>query len=262
MEGLSAVGLWEHTPLYHTALRNKDSLQPRQCPICAEGAGCWLRRARACAHAPAGRAPSLPPPPRSRAAVQRWPVHLHEKHGPPGHAVPPAACAPTWAFALVVVQRPSDGRFLVVQEVKSEGFWLPGGHVDEGESYEAAAVRECREEAGLDVELLGLLRVELTQLPRYSRQRAVFLARPRDPLQLPKSRPDFESQGVCWVSCEELRGLPLRGPEPSQYFQHVAAGGAVFPLGILAPEGSALSPDLRAPLTAAASPAAPAAAAS
>ena len=40
------------------------------------------------------------------------------------------------------------------------GFWeFPGGKVEAGESPEEAAVRECREEAGLDVVVAGELEV-------------------------------------------------------------------------------------------------------
>lgn len=49
-----------------------------------------------------------------------------------------------------------DGRFLLVQEKqqKAYGLWnLPAGHVDEGESFAEAAIREAREETGFIVKL-------------------------------------------------------------------------------------------------------------
>jgi len=49
-----------------------------------------------------------------------------------------------------------DGKYLLVQEKQSHayGLWnLPAGHVDRGESIEAAAIREMKEETGYDVEL-------------------------------------------------------------------------------------------------------------
>jgi 8-oxo-dGTP diphosphatase len=55
-----------------------------------------------------------------------------------------------------------DGGILLVQRAiePSYGKWVfPGGYVDRGESLEAAAIREVKEECGLDVRLARLLGV-------------------------------------------------------------------------------------------------------
>jgi 8-oxo-dGTP diphosphatase len=62
--------------------------------------------------------------------------------------------------AAVVVER--DGRILLVRRSydPQEGKWsLPAGFVDGGEDPQAAAVRECLEETGLHVRILGLFNV-------------------------------------------------------------------------------------------------------
>ncbi len=57
-------------------------------------------------------------------------------------------------IAIAVVE--CDGRFLVGQRpqgVPLAGLWeFPGGKIEPGETPEAAAVRECREETGIEVE--------------------------------------------------------------------------------------------------------------
>ena len=52
-----------------------------------------------------------------------------------------------------------DGKLLMIERHKDGGhyFVLPGGHVDEGESPEQAAVREVQEETGLSVTVSKLL---------------------------------------------------------------------------------------------------------
>lgn len=59
----------------------------------------------------------------------------------------------------VVIFLPGQGVVLVERRNPPPGFALPGGFVDWGETVEQAAVREAKEETGLDVELTGLFGV-------------------------------------------------------------------------------------------------------
>lgn len=107
-----------------------------------------------------------------------------------------------------------DGRILLIQEAKAScaGKWfLPGGRLEQGESLADCARREVREEAGLDVEPLGLLYVD--QLlsdgtPRPGRLRFVLRARPTGGAF--KSVADSHSLGASWFKRDEIGRLALR----------------------------------------------------
>lgn len=62
--------------------------------------------------------------------------------------------APT---ADVIVEMPEGGIVLIERRYDPLGWAIPGGFVDYGESLEECAVREAREETGLDVELIHQL---------------------------------------------------------------------------------------------------------
>jgi ADP-ribose pyrophosphatase YjhB (NUDIX family) len=60
------------------------------------------------------------------------------------------------------IPRDSDGRIILMRRATepSRGRWtMPGGFVDLGESVEDAAVRECGEELGIEIELEDLVGV-------------------------------------------------------------------------------------------------------
>jgi ADP-ribose pyrophosphatase YjhB (NUDIX family) len=58
--------------------------------------------------------------------------------------------------SVVVVVRDDQGRVLLIHKVDNDLWALPGGGHDIGESITDTAVREVREETGLDVEVVRL----------------------------------------------------------------------------------------------------------
>ncbi len=149
---------------------------------------------------------------------------------------------PTQSFALVIVEA-DDGRFLLVQERKhGQGWYLPAGRVDPGESFVDAALRETREESGLDVKLTGILRIEHTPsslgAPSGARMRMFFLARPTSSSSAPKSTADEHSLQAAWFTLEQMRALPLRGDEVIDWCRAVRAGAFAAPLSLLDVEGA------------------------
>ncbi len=79
----------------------------------------------------------------------------------------------------VVILLPGDRVVLVRRKYPPPGWALPGGFVELGETVEAAAVREAREETGLDVTLEELLYVysDPRRDPRRHTLSVVFLGR-------------------------------------------------------------------------------------
>jgi 8-oxo-dGTP pyrophosphatase MutT (NUDIX family) len=141
---------------------------------------------------------------------------------------------PLSAFSIVVCRNPRDGKFLLVQEFASVGFWFPGGRIDRGETFTAAALRECVEEAGVAINLIGVLKVEHRVTDTYRVMRVFFLAQPRPDSRPAKTIPDYESAGAVWATVDELAHLPLRDPEPLSWFRRVADGTCpIMPLGML-----------------------------
>jgi 8-oxo-dGTP diphosphatase len=75
--------------------------------------------------------------------------------------------------------RKRRGVVLIERKNPPPGWALPGGFVDYGETLEAAAIREAREETSLDVELVGQLGAysDPSRDPRFHTISTVFLAK-------------------------------------------------------------------------------------
>ena len=83
---------------------------------------------------------------------------------------------PPLGVSIAIIQ---EGRVLLTQRSDFPVWCLPGGAVDDGESIAQAAVREAREETGLEVALTRL--VGTYSLPRWldgGAHEVLFAARP------------------------------------------------------------------------------------
>lgn len=137
---------------------------------------------------------------------------------------------PTWNFSLVLVRL--GRRVLLVHERKHGQLWyLPAGRAEPGETFAVAARRETWEEAGIDIELEGVLRIEHTPTHGGARMRVVFVARPADD-RPPKSVPDDESLKAGWFTLDELGRLPLRSVEVADIAREVLGGAFIHPMSL------------------------------
>lgn len=91
------------------------------------------------------------------------------------------------------------------------GWDLPAGYLEPGESPEEAAVRETREESGLDVTLLRLAGVYTSRSG--NAVSTIFIARPADPSAAVAT--DAESDDHAWVNRSEVPAWLPRMAFPS-----------------------------------------------
>ena len=103
-----------------------------------------------------------------------------------------------------------DNKYLLVQEAQEScrGKWnIPAGHLDEGESILDGAIRETREETGINVTLTGLISIDNLA----SRQGIVLIFSAEVESGDIHINP-AEILDVEWLSLEEIKSLDLRGP--------------------------------------------------
>lgn len=151
--------------------------------------------------------------------------HFNNPDAPKANSVVPSTTA-------VVVD--SEGRIALVHR-KDNGLWaLPGGGMELGESIEDCAVREVKEETGLDVEITGLVGVYTN--PQHVIEYSDGEVRQQFSLCFTTSLVggtlayDEESTDIAWVAPADVRGLTMH---PSMWLriQHYLDGRGAPYLG-------------------------------
>lgn len=108
---------------------------------------------------------------------------------------------PTFGAAAVVI---SEGNVLLIKRRDCEAWALPGGNVEAGETVAETAVREVREETGIEVELTRLVGIYAS--PRWlsgGNHSVVFAARPLSQEIKPQPEEVIESGYFCATQLPE-----------------------------------------------------------
>ena len=125
--------------------------------------------------------------------------------------------APLMRPVAGVILRDTAGRILLIRRAGEDTWGIPGGGLESGESWSAAAVRECREETGCTARIDGLLGVysdPATQVHRYPsgvRRHFVGVVLLATATEHIRSR-DGEAAEVRWVTQDDLP-TPLFAPD-------------------------------------------------
>ncbi|GAA0335817.1 NUDIX domain-containing protein [Actinoallomurus spadix] len=127
---------------------------------------------------------------------------------------PDAPTANSIVPSVNVVVANDQGEILLIRRTDNDNWAVPGGAIDLGESLAQAAVRETKEETGIDCEITGLVGIytDPKHVMRYTsndevRQEfsIVLTARPVGGTPTPSS----ESSEVRWVAPDDVRGYTM-----------------------------------------------------
>ncbi|MER7893559.1 NUDIX domain-containing protein [Micromonospora sp. NPDC094482] len=140
--------------------------------------------------------------------------HYHDPNAPKANSI---------VVAVSVFVRDAHGRVLLIHRTDNELWSLPGGGQEIGETVAETAVRETREETGVEVEVVGLVGVysDPGHVVEYSngevRQQfsICFRAEPRGGTLTTSD----ESSDVRWLSRVELPNLQIH-PSTQMRIRH------------------------------------------
>ena len=108
---------------------------------------------------------------------------------------------------MIMIQDKKTGRVVVQDRVKSwKGYSFPGGHVLDGESFVLSAVREAKEETGLDVKNLKSCGVIHWSNTRSFDRYLAFLYKTND--FEGSLLPETDEGKNLWMSIDELLAAP------------------------------------------------------
>lgn len=109
---------------------------------------------------------------------------------------------------MVMVEDKTTNKFLVQQRIKSwKGISFPGGHVEPGESFVDSAIREIKEETGLDIKNLKSCGVIHWSHSKRKNRYIVFLYKTSD--FSGTLLEETEEGKVFWASIEEIQNMEL-----------------------------------------------------
>ena len=135
------------------------------------------------------------------------------------------AVSPNWtAGAVALIEW--DGRWLMVDPVYREGWTLPGGLIDRGETPAAAIKRELVEELGIDADVDGVEPWILMD-SRMRRIDVVFhasIAEDVDPSSITIRTPELGA--VRWFSPDDLPETDREAGDVFSLIKQVRAGGS------------------------------------
>ena len=117
---------------------------------------------------------------------------------------------------MVMIQDKTNGKVLAQDRVKNwKGLSFPGGHTEDGESFYDCAVREVKEETGLDVYNLNSCGFIHWLNKKTFERFMVFLYKTTE--YSGELIPECDEGRNFWITVDEMRNTPSENQMPKNY---------------------------------------------